>query len=177
LFRETLEIKRKKLGPEHRSTLVTMGNLSDTLTDEGKYSEAEQMVRQTLETEQRTLGPDHTDTLVTTMGLAEVLKKEKRFAESEMFFGRTLDGLRRAVGANHPDTAKAAYDLAEVLALQNKGAAAFANLRFAVEHALAAETRQGIEKDPDFESLHGDPGFEALVAHTKERAVATQTPK
>jgi serine/threonine protein kinase len=177
LFRETLEIKRKKLGPENRSTLVTMGNLADTLTDEGKYSEAEQLVRETLQTEQRTLGPDHTDTLVTIMGLASVLKKEKRYAESEIFFERTLDGLRRAVGANHPDTAKAAYDLAEVLALQGKRDPAFTNLRFAVEHALDAETRQGIEKDLDLKSLHGDPGFETLVAHAKERAIATQTPK
>ena len=176
LFRETLEIKRKKLGPEHRSTLVTMGNLADTLTAEGKYSEAEQLVRETLQTEQRTLGPDHTDTLATTMGLADVLKKERHYAESEVFFGRTLDGLRRAVGPNHPDTAKAAYDLAEVLAQQGKRDAAFNNLRFAVEHALAAETRQGIETDPDFKSLHGDPGFEALVAHTKERAASTQKP-
>jgi serine/threonine protein kinase len=177
LFRETLEIKRKKLGREHRSTLVTMGNLADTLTDEGKYSEAEQLVRETLQTEQRTLGPDHSDTLATTMGLAEVLKKQKHYAESEMFFERALDGLRRAVGANHPDTAKAAYNLAEVLALQGKRDAAFTNLRFAVEHALAAETRQGIEKDPDFNSLHGDPAFEALVGGTKERAVATHRPK
>jgi hypothetical protein len=52
-----------------------MGNLADTLTDEGKYSEAEQLVRETLQTEQRTLGPDHTDTLSTTMGLAQVLRK------------------------------------------------------------------------------------------------------
>jgi len=154
-----------------------MGNLADTLTDEGKYSEAEQLVRETLQTEQRTLGPDHTDTLVTIMGLASVLKKEKRYAESEIFFERTLDGLRRAVGANHPDTAKAAYDLAEVLALQGKRDPAFTNLRFAVEHALDAETRQGIEKDLDLKSLHGDPGFETLVAHAKERAIATQTPK
>jgi eukaryotic-like serine/threonine-protein kinase len=177
LFRETLDIKRKKLGPEHRSTLVTMGNLADTLTAQGKYPEAEQLVRQTLQTEQRTLGPDHTDTLATTIGLADVLKKEKRYSESEMLFERTLDGLRRAVGANHPDTANAAYYLAEVLALQGKRDAAFTNLRFAVGHALAAENRQGIEKDPDFESLHGDPGFEALVAQAKERAVIAQTPK
>jgi len=164
LFRETLEIKRKKLGPEHRSTLVTMGNLADTLTEEGKYSEAEQLVRQAMQTEQRTLGPDHTDTLATTMGLAEVLKHEKRYPESEAFFERTLEGLRRAVGANHPDTAKTAYQLADVLALEGKRDAALSNLRFALDHALAPETRQGIDKDPDLKSLHGDPAFEALAA-------------
>lgn len=172
LFRETLEIKRKKLGPEHRSTLVTTGNLADTLTDEGKYSEAEQLVRETLQIEQRTLGPDHTDTLVTTQGLAGVLKKQKRYAESEVFFERTLEGLRRAVGTNHPDTAKTAYDLAGVLALEGKRDPAFTNLRFAVEHALPAETRQGIEKDDDLKSLHDDPRFAAIVATARQPAPA-----
>jgi non-specific serine/threonine protein kinase/serine/threonine-protein kinase len=169
LFRETLEIKRKKLGPEHRSTLVTMGNLADTLTDEGKYSEAEQLVRQTLETEQRTLGPDHTDTLATSMGLAEVLKKERRYSDSETLFERTFDGLRKAVGLNHPDTASTAYELATVLALEGKRDAAFTNLRFALDHALPAETRQGIEKDEDLKALHGDPRFAALVASSATR--------
>ena len=30
------------------------------------------------------------------------------------------------------------------------------------------------KKDPDLQSLHGDPRFAALVAHAKERAVAAQ---
>jgi hypothetical protein len=29
-----------------------------------------------------------------------------------------------------------------------------------------------IEKDPDLKSLHGDPRFDALVAHAKERVAA-----
>ena len=163
LFRETLDIKRKKLGPEHRSTLVSMGNLADTLTDEGKYSEAEQLVRQTLETEQRTLGPGHTDTLATMMGLAEVLKKEKRYSESETLFEQTLAGLSRAVGPNHPDAASTAYELATVQALAGKRDAAFTNLRFALDHALPAETRQAMAKDDDLKALHDDPRFASLV--------------
>jgi eukaryotic-like serine/threonine-protein kinase len=172
LFRETLEIKRKKLGPEHRSTLVTMGNLADTLTAQGKYSESEQLVRQTLETERRTLGPDHSDTLATMVGLADVLKKEKRYSESEMVFEQALDGLRRAVGPQHPDTANTAYNLAAVLALEGKRDAAFTNLRFAVEHALGAETRQGIDKDDDLKALHDDPRFAAIVATARQPAPA-----
>ncbi len=164
LFRETLEVKRGKLGPEHRSTLVTMGNLADVLTAEGKYSEAEQLVRATLQTEKRTLGPDHSDTLATTMGLADVLRNEKRYPESEVTYEQALSGMRRALGPDHPDTAGAAYELAEVLAMEGKRDAAFANLRFAVDHGLRANIRQDLEKDDDLKSLHADPRFAALVA-------------
>jgi non-specific serine/threonine protein kinase/serine/threonine-protein kinase len=173
LFRETLEIKRRLLGPEHRSTLVTMGNLADVLSAEGQYPEAAQLVRQTLATERRALGPDHTDTLVTLYSLANLLKNEKRYAESEKTFREALEGRRRALGIGHPDTAATAYDLACVLALDGKRDDAFVNLKFALDHALSAETRQNLEKDEDLKSLHGDPRFNALVA-TAQKSAAPQ---
>ena len=174
LFRETLEIKRRLLGPEHRSTLVSMGNLAEVLASEGQYTEAEQLVRQTLETERRVLGPDHSDTLVTLYSLGDLLKKEKRYAESEKVYREALEGRRRALGPGHPDTAATAYDLACVLALDGKRDDAFANLKFAVEHALPAEVRLGLEKDTDLISLHGDPRFDSLVVAARQPAAAAQ---
>jgi eukaryotic-like serine/threonine-protein kinase len=175
LFRETLEIKRRRLGTENRSTLVTMGNLAQTLSSEGQYPEAEQLVRQTLETERHVLGPDHSDTLATISSLGELLKKEKRYAESEGAYREALNSLRRALGTGHPDTAGAAYDLACVLALEGKRDAAFDNLQFAVEHELSAEARQGLEKDDDLKSLHGDPRFDALLVSSRQRPATIPT--
>jgi non-specific serine/threonine protein kinase/serine/threonine-protein kinase len=174
MFRETLEIKRRRLGPDHRSTLVTMGNLADVLTAEGQYAEAEQLVRQTLETERRTLGPEHSDTLVTLEGLGMLLKREKRYADAEAAFRQTLEGRRRALGPGHQDTAATAYDLACVLALEGKRDESFSNLRYAVENALSAGTRVGLEKETDLKSLHGDPRFDALVASARQPAAAVQ---
>jgi len=163
LYRETLEIKRRKLGPEHRSTLVTTGNLADLLTRQGKYVEAEQLLRQTLEIERRTLGRDHSDTLVALTGLGDVLKGEKRNLEAEKAYREALDGLSRAVGANHPDTAEAAYKLARVLALEDKRDESFANLQFAVSHALPSEERKDLETDTDFKGLRGDARYAGIV--------------
>jgi serine/threonine protein kinase len=174
LFRETLEIKRRLLGPDHRSTLVTMGNLAGLLATEGQYSEAEQLVRQTLETERRSLGPDHSDTLVTLDTLGDLLKREKRYTESEKAFRDTLEGRRRALGVSHPDTASTAYDLACVLALDGKRDAAFANLEFALKHGLLPDIRQGLEKDDDLKSLHGDPRFDALAAAARQSPAVAQ---
>ncbi len=140
------------------------------LASEGRYPEAEQLIRQTLETERRALGPDHSDTLVTLYSLGDLLKKEKRYSEAEKVYRDALDGRRRALGAGHPDTAATAYDLACVLALEGKRDEAFSNLRFAVEHALPADNREGLEKDNDLNSLHGDSRFDALVATARQPA-------
>ena len=88
--------------------------------------------------------------------------------------GEALEGRRRALGAGHPDTASTAYELACVLALEGKRDEAFANLQFAVQHELTAEKRQGLEKDTDLKSLHGDPRFDSLVASARQRAAAPQ---
>ena len=82
LLRDTYATKLKTLGPDHRSTVVTAGNLSELLQLEGQYPEAEKINRQTLEIERRTLGPDHTDTLQTMNNLQAILRSEKRFAEA-----------------------------------------------------------------------------------------------
>ncbi|MGA2588838.1 MAG: serine/threonine-protein kinase [Bryobacteraceae bacterium] len=171
LLRETVEIKRRRLGPEHRYTLVNMVDLGDVLRAEGRYSEAEQLVQHTLEIDRRTLGPEHSDTLNALDILGGVLKGEKRYSEAEKVFREALDGRVRALGAGHPDTAATAYKLACVLALEGKRDESFANLQFAVEHALAAETRQDLEKDTDLESLHGDPRFGAMVVSARQPAV------
>jgi eukaryotic-like serine/threonine-protein kinase len=174
MFRETLEIKRRRLGPENRLTLISMGNLADVLTEEGQYAEAEQLLRQTLETERRTLGAEHSDTLSVLESLGMLLKREKRYAEAEATIRQTLEGRRHALGPGHPDTAGAAYDLACILALEGKPDESFSNLRYAVENALSAETRLGLEKETDLKSLHGDPRFAAVVASARQSAAAVQ---
>jgi hypothetical protein len=103
-----------------------------------------------------------------------LLKREKRYADAEAAFRQTLEGRRRALGPGHQDTAATAYDLACVLALEGKRDESFSNLRYAVENALSAGTRVGLEKETDLKSLHGDPRFDALVASARQPAAAVQ---
>jgi hypothetical protein len=103
-----------------------------------------------------------------------LLKREKRYAEAEATIRQTLEGRRHALGPGHPDTAGAAYDLACILALEGKPDESFSNLRYAVENALSAETRLGLEKETDLKSLHGDPRFAALAASARQPAAAVQ---
>ena len=67
-----------------------------------------------------------------------------------------------------------AADLASILALSGKRDEALSVMREAVDHGLPPGGNLQIEDDPDFKALHGDPRFDALVAHAKERAAAAQ---
>jgi hypothetical protein len=53
------------LGPEHPHTLTTVRNLANSLRDQRKHAEAEQMFRELLDVQRRVLGPEHPDTLAT----------------------------------------------------------------------------------------------------------------
>jgi serine/threonine protein kinase len=174
LLRDVLAAKLKTLGPDNRSTLVTKGNLAEALAYEGKNAEAEQTIRETFESERRTLGPDHTDTLVTMNDLGLILKNEKRYPEAEKIYRDALDGRRRALGDDHPDTAGGAYDLAEVQALEGKGDEAFASLEFVFSHHPKADIPQGLARDDDLKSLHGDARFAAVMAKAHQLADAAQ---
>jgi hypothetical protein len=44
----------------------------------------------------------------------------------------------------------------------------------AVDHGLAPQYDLAIETDPDLKLLHGDPRFNQLVAHARERVAANQ---
>lgn len=177
LQRETFEIQRRVLGPEHRDTMGSMNNLAFTLEHLHRYPEAETIYRQALEIQRRVLGPDHPDTLLSADNLNNTLAEEGRYAESEKLCRETLQIRQRILGPEHPDTATSRYELAGLLARQGRRNEALSVLREAVDHGLDAGTDLDLVKEADFNSLHGDPRFAALIAHAKERAAAQKPNK
>jgi len=176
LYRETLDIQRRVLGPEHPLTLWSMNNLAAVLGDEGQYFEAEKLDRETLEIRRRVLGPEHPDTLKSATNLANGLYHENHYVEAEKLYRDTLDIQRRVLGPDHPDIAGSTYSLGCIAARRGRRDEALSLLRDAVDHGLPPSADLRIDKDPDLKSLRGDPRFEALVAHAKERAAAAQKP-
>ncbi|HVN04508.1 MAG TPA: serine/threonine-protein kinase [Bryobacteraceae bacterium] len=177
LDHEAVEIQRRVSGPEHPNTLSAMNNLALILYSEGRYAEAEKLDRETLDIRRRVLGPEHLETLLSKMNLALVLDKEDRHAEAEKLLRETLDIQRRVLGPDHPRTALSTYNLGVFSVHQGNRGEALSLLQDAVDHGLPPNVDLGIEKDPDLQSLHGDPRFPALVAHAKERAAAARKPK
>jgi serine/threonine protein kinase len=176
LDRETLEIRRRVLGPEHPDTLTSMNDLAVRLYGLGRYADTEKLHRETLEISRRVLGPEHPDTLASMNNLAAALSSLDRYPEAEKLERETVNISRRVLGPEHPRTAIFTYSLGQIALGEGKRDEALAHLREAVDHGLQPQFDLGIEQDPDLKALHGDPRFDALVAHAKERAAAAQKP-
>ena len=63
-------------------------------------------------------------------------------------------------------TAGSSYDMACYYALAGDRDRAFQHLQRELDQGFKSEW---ITRDPDLESLHGDPEFEAIVAEVKKR--------
>jgi tetratricopeptide (TPR) repeat protein len=172
LSSKALAIQRHLLGPEHPDTLNSSIYLAMSLALQGRYLEAAKLEQETLAIQRRVLGPEHANTLITMNNLAMDLAAQVRYPDAEKFELETRDIQQRVLGPDSPDTALSTYNLGCLAALQGHREQALLLLRKAVDHGLNPSTDQNIEKDQDLISLHGDPRFDALVAHAKERAAA-----
>jgi tetratricopeptide (TPR) repeat protein len=83
LYRETLEIERLTLGPEHPQTLGTLSGFAGMYQRQSKYPLAETYAAQVLTGQQHTLGPEHPDTMASADDLALAYQSQGKFAESE----------------------------------------------------------------------------------------------
>ncbi|KAL5866436.1 hypothetical protein ACKVWM_011664, partial [Pyricularia oryzae] len=67
-----------------------MGNLAWVLNNQGKYEEAEQMLRKTLALYKQVLGPENPSTLAGMNNLALVLDNQGKYEEAEQMLRETL---------------------------------------------------------------------------------------
>ena len=75
-------VRDQPMGSKDR--LYAAGILNRALYGQGKYAEAEQMLRELLHAQRRMLGPEHPSTLGTTCDLASYLNKQGKHAEAEL---------------------------------------------------------------------------------------------
>jgi serine/threonine protein kinase/tetratricopeptide (TPR) repeat protein len=158
LFRETLTAQARVLGPENADTMASQASLADVLIKEGRYQEAEVMARQTFDTQLRVLGPQQDDTLNTLQVLGTALVYDHHYVEAKKLFNDTIEQIGKTPGAS---VFLAWYNFACVAAAANDRAEAVRHLREAIAHGYKDIDHMRI--DEDLKSLHGDPGFEAIL--------------
>jgi len=73
--RKVLEQRKKGLGAEHPSTLVSMNNLALALSGQGKHAEAETMHWETLALKEKVSEKEHPHTLTSVYWLAHLLRQ------------------------------------------------------------------------------------------------------
>jgi Tetratricopeptide repeat len=75
--RQALRVRETVLGKEHPDTLTSMNNLATVLKDQGKYEQAEEMLRQIFGLSETVLGNGYLSTLMSMNNLTMVLRVSK----------------------------------------------------------------------------------------------------
>ena len=168
-----LEKQKRILGPEAHYTLVTMDNLAIMLAEDGRPAEAEKLEEDALAIHLRTAGPENFATIHSMINLGDFQRDMHQDEDAQKTLRHALEIEGRIFGPDQPESAATRYDLATVLARDGHKDEAIPLLHQAVDHGLPPRLDLEIEKDPLFNSLHGDPRFKEIVSDAKRRA-ATQ---
>lgn len=96
------------------------GRVGECLLSDGRYFEAETLVREVFETRSEILGSDHPDTLTSADNLGYVLRHQGKYGESEEIHQRVLENRKQILGVDHPHMLTSADNLGGVLRRQGK---------------------------------------------------------
>jgi tetratricopeptide (TPR) repeat protein len=80
--------------------------------DEGRYAEAEQLLKRAAAIREKTLGPDDPDLAESLNYLAAVYQAQGRYAKAEPLYKRALAINEKALGPDHSDVATILNNLA-----------------------------------------------------------------
>ena len=92
-------------------------NLSTSLVNSGKFTEARAFTRKQMKLAMRALGPDHPTTLDFQWGYSRAFTRDKdataeELAEAVAILEKTLKTAQRVLGREHPDTLNIRGELA-----------------------------------------------------------------
>ena len=105
LATESLEIREKAFGPEHRALAPSLNNLAELYRNQGRYAEAEALYKRCLAIREKALGAEHPDVAETLNNLALLYDRQGRYTEAEPLFKRSLAIYEKAFGREHPHIA------------------------------------------------------------------------
>ena len=165
----------KALGPDHRSTLITVNNLGSLYGDQGKLAEAEQMYLRALAGCEKALGPDHMSTLNTVNNLGLLYGDQGKLAEAEEMYLRALAGNEKALGPDHTSTLNTVNNLGLLYGDQGKLAEAeqmYLRALAGKERALGPDHTSTLNTVNNLGLLYGDQGKLAEAEQMYLRALA-----
>ena len=115
-----MEMRRKKQGTKHPSTLTSMANLAVIYSAQGKYEEAGELELKVLDLRKKVLGPEHPDTLTSMANLACTYSDQGKYEEAVELKLKVVGLCRKVLGPEHPDTLTSMDHLAVTFLQQGK---------------------------------------------------------
>ncbi len=85
MYKRSLAIYEKELGPEHAEVATSLNNLALLYASQEKYSEAEPMYKRSLAIYEKELGPEHAEVATSLNNLALLYTSQGKYAEAESF--------------------------------------------------------------------------------------------
>jgi DNA polymerase III delta prime subunit len=117
---QAMQTRKRVLGDEHPSTLISMTNLALTYKNQMRLKEAEELQVQVMQTMKRVLGDEHPSTLNSMANLAISYSMQKRHKESEELRVQVIQTTKRVLGDEHLDTLNSMTNLAVNYWLQGR---------------------------------------------------------
>jgi len=111
-LRQSADIRKAKLGPDHHETLATLNNLAWSYLAAGKTTEAITLNERVRDAQVKKLGPDHPDTLATLNLLADAYRVAGKMKEAIALHEQVRDARVKKLGPDHPDTWVTLHNLA-----------------------------------------------------------------
>ena len=103
LYKRSLAIREKALGPDHPDVASSLNNLAWLYQRQGRYADAEPLYKRSLAIREKALGPDHPDVAYSLSNLCVAYQQQGRYADAEPLYKRSLAIREKALGPDHPD--------------------------------------------------------------------------
>jgi tetratricopeptide (TPR) repeat protein len=110
-----LASQRVIFGPRSSRVLATLTDLADVRVAQGRYADAEQLIREELALTEELLGVQHYEAGYVRTFLADVLLKRGQVREAEKEGRKSLEILSSTLPADHQYIASAEYQLGMIL--------------------------------------------------------------
>jgi tetratricopeptide (TPR) repeat protein len=149
------------------NTGETLLQLARLRSKTGDFEQAQELVDRGMSFLERSVGPESPTFGMALYKVGKIQLARGDTSRADSTFKRAQAIIEPVLGENHPDLF---YNRACCQALFGRRDEAIRNLRRAVE--VGFNRYEQIIRDPDMDSLRGDPEFEAIVAEVKQRAEA-----
>ena len=121
LFKRSLAIYEKALGPAHPNVAATLNNLAILYGRQGRYADAEPLYKRSLAIYEKAYGPDHAYVAAALNNLANLYSdKLGNYAEAETLKKRALAIWEKTLGPDHPNVATGLNNLASLYYYQGR---------------------------------------------------------
>lgn len=120
LFCDARDIRQKRNGEAHISTLASMSKLVSVYIGQGRFTKAEALSVQVLKTRNQILGPEDPATLTTMGNLSRVYYEKGHYKQAETLRLQVLQTMRKVLGPEHPDTLTSMTHLGNIFHGQGK---------------------------------------------------------